>query len=95
MLEQWGHVCVVCGRSILDVRAFTVEHLIPRSLGGSHHDNTAPSHYVCNMKRRTFSLVAAAKLIDQHFDLIVRQAGLASATRWLNKPHPNKKHRRP
>lgn len=60
MLAEYGHLCVLCGEPIeLDRDALTystrgpsVEHLLPRSRGGSDElDNLRPAHRSCNSAR--------------------------------------------
>lgn len=90
ILDLWDRLCVVCGRSFLDERSVTIEHLVPRSLGGGGYGNVAPSHYTCNSIRKTKSLIQAAQMVERQFDHIVLRCGIDRAVAWLNKPHPNK-----
>ena len=60
-LKKQGGVCWLCGGVIatdlphLDPMAFTLDHVIPVSLGGAVDDprNVRPAHRACNMKRGT------------------------------------------
>lgn len=56
-------LCVMCGTEMersgeaSDARRFTLEHLHPRSLGGSNgEENLSGSHSFCNQVRGTLSL---------------------------------------
>ena len=48
VLLRDGHVCQLCGRP----GANSVDHIIPRSKGGTHDmDNLRAAHMVCNNRR--------------------------------------------
>lgn len=50
VLETYGTVCCHCGRP----GALSVEHVQPRSFGGTDHvNNLRPAHLLCNVKRGT------------------------------------------
>ena len=56
ILERDGYRCMICGQSGAD----SVDHIVPRVMGGSHADsNLRAAHFRCNsrrgaqMKRRT------------------------------------------
>jgi 5-methylcytosine-specific restriction endonuclease McrA len=49
--ERDGAVCALCSRP-LDVERATLDHIVPRSMGGPDHpDNLQLTHYHCNVKR--------------------------------------------
>lgn len=48
VLDMFGDTCCHCGL----LGAASVEHLVPRSYGGTDHlDNLLPAHLVCNQRR--------------------------------------------
>lgn len=50
VVEMYGSVCWLCGRPITGT--VSVDHVIPRSKGGSDDlDNCRPSHLECNVRR--------------------------------------------
>ncbi len=54
-----GGVCFFCEQPFSLHRPATIEHLVPRSLGGGNHfDNLALTHENCNHKRQTHSWLA-------------------------------------
>lgn len=55
VLGAKGTVCHLCGYPGAD----TIDHLIPRSLGGDNSvDNLAPAHHSCNSARGALPLEA-------------------------------------
>jgi len=55
-----GGVCLLCDLPFSLSRPATIEHLVPRSMGGSNKfDNLALTHAKCNQKRDCHSWVAA------------------------------------
>lgn len=102
LLKHWDYLCVICGRPFASLACVTVEHLIPRDLGGKGslrfckqdnlHSNLGPSHHRCNNRRGTRSLVRAAASIEREFQHIVCHSGEASALKWLNKAVPSSPH---
>lgn len=51
--EKQDHRCCWCGRFLVLVRA-TIEHIIPKSLGGTNDFvNLAVAHHLCNQTRRS------------------------------------------
>lgn len=99
LLKQWDYLCVVCGRPFANLACVTVEHLTPRSLGGKGsvrqaidegktHSNLGPSHYRCNNRRGSRSLIRAADSIEREFTHLARRVGETSALQWLNKVSP-------
>lgn len=53
-IELWekNPVCFLCKKIIPDYYDCTLEHVVPRSLGGrDHRRNLSISHYTCNQKR--------------------------------------------
>lgn len=81
--------CVYCGRW-LSLGAFTLEHLIPRSLGGSDHAcNLAVACEPCNTERDTKPLLPWLLRDDQHLSLrdrIFRQYAFSMAFHGLMEP---------
>lgn len=63
-----GHelLCAICGALILEHP--TVDHIIPKSLGGSDRaENFQPAHKACNMLKGSFIITGLAELIhDLH-----------------------------
>ena len=51
LVEQtYGRVCWLCGRTI--VGQVSVDHVLPRSRGGSDDiENLRPAHLTCNVRR--------------------------------------------
>lgn len=69
--ETYGTTCHICGEPIdlavagPDPRAFTADHLVPRSRGGSDDlANLRPAHLGCNSSRGTTPLTATRKPVD-------------------------------
>lgn len=55
-----GGVCLLCEQPFSLSRPATIEHLVPRSRGGTNQfDNLALTHAKCNQKRDCHSWVAA------------------------------------
>lgn len=52
ILWRRNNTCYVCKREILDIREASLEHIVPKSYGGtSKLRNLALSHYECNHSR--------------------------------------------
>lgn len=52
MAREQDWVCPLCGGDLRDGRQVNVDHIIPKSLGGSNHrDNRQAVHLVCNLKK--------------------------------------------
>ena len=50
VVDYYGVVCWLCGGTITDT--VSVDHVIPRSKGGSDDiDNLRPAHKTCNIRR--------------------------------------------
>ncbi len=65
--KHGGYVpCFCCGRHV-GVKQATLEHILPRSLGGRHgRENLAISHAKCNSSRGTHpSLVPAEPMLPK------------------------------
>lgn len=88
LLERWGHVCIVCGREFLNLASVTKEHVVPKSAPNRHKldENLAPSHWRCNQIRKTESLIATARVVDNLEKTMPRHHFLA----WLNKAVPHR-----
>lgn len=52
LLAEYGYVpCYVCGKHVT-VNDATIEHIVPRALGGgNHYKNLSISHAACNQAR--------------------------------------------
>ena len=60
LFQLQGGVCFLCERPFSLSRPATIEHLVPRSRGGSNHpDNLALTHAKCNQKRDCHSVIEA------------------------------------
>lgn len=60
VFAEQGRVCHLCGRPGAD----TLDHIVPRSLGGSDDlDNLAPAHKSCNSRRGALPL---AQWFERH-----------------------------
>lgn len=65
LLRIWGCTCFYCGEGFSVSRPATLEHLIPRSLGGTKEiGNLALAHEKCNSIRGNAPLVAALRVFD-------------------------------
>lgn len=54
--EIYGETCWICGRQILE--GFSVDHVIPRSRGGTDEiENLRPAHGLCNSRRGNRGIV--------------------------------------
>lgn len=58
-IARWGSVCWLCGQPIdltlprTEPGGFTVDHVVPRSKGGSNDvANCRPAHRSCNVRRQ-------------------------------------------
>lgn len=89
LLERWEYTCIVCGLGFRDISSVTVEHLVPRALGGSRRslDNQAPTHYRCNQLRKTLSLCKAARRVRRKRKMM----GARAFEDWVNAPVPGRK----
>lgn len=85
LLHKFNHVCIYCGARPA-VRG-TIEHIVPRSLGGSDRiDNLAWACYGCNQRRSNQPLEAfvgpeKAAQIKRQVKAPLRDAALVNATR--------------
>ena len=54
---QYGLECRLCGGDIVDYRDFTLDHILPKALGGKDaNENLWPAHKQCNYDRGVKSL---------------------------------------
>jgi 5-methylcytosine-specific restriction endonuclease McrA len=52
LIAEHGMVCVLCGKPIESENELTIDHIIPRSLGGSTtYGNCQLSHKLCNLRK--------------------------------------------
>lgn len=86
LIRTWGNQCIVCGEEFAHLACVSFEHIVPKSKGGGHGDNIAPSHYNCNSLRGTKSLIEA--------DIMVRfkrrRLGEKQFRMWLSRPVPSR-----
>ncbi len=60
LFQLQAGVCLFCEGEFSLSRPATIEHLVPRALGGSNKfDNLALTHAKCNQKRDVYSWIAA------------------------------------
>ena len=46
-------ICILCNKPIRYYSDLTVDHLLPKSKGGTNDlNNLAPAHYICNQAKR-------------------------------------------
>ena len=88
LLRAWDWQCVLCGLHFENLHSVTIEHLIPRSHGGSRRgkENTAPSHYNCNNHRGNLSLVDAVHVLARKREAM----GTKAFAEWVNRKVPNR-----
>lgn len=86
LLMDWNFTCIVCGEQFDNMTCVTLEHNIPKSMGGNQGENIAPSHYNCNKWRGTKSLIEA----DMTLKFKRRHMGEASFRVWLSRPVPDR-----
>ncbi|MBD3762628.1 HNH endonuclease signature motif containing protein [Rhizorhabdus sp.] len=46
-----GGRCGLCGARLRNMLAVTLDHVVPRALGGSFHGNLLAAHLQCNVKK--------------------------------------------
>ena len=52
LIALYGRHCWLCNRSIIDEGELTVDHVVPRALGGTHRlNNLRLAHDRCNSQR--------------------------------------------
>lgn len=79
--KLFNGICIVCGYDV-DQRICTIEHLIPKSAGGTdEQSNLAVSHYRCNQFRGTKSLISATNKIKRKF----RTLSDSEIDIWINR----------
>lgn len=67
-MERDGYMCRLCGKSFPP--ADSVDHIIPRSRGGSHNvSNLQAAHMSCNLKKRA-KLGFGAEPRQSRFDFV-------------------------
>ena len=86
LLRAWDYTCIVCGHGFDDIASVTIEHLVPRSMGGGAGDNLAPSHHNCNKLRSSMSLCKAARLLARKR----KRMGDALFFLWINVKVPHR-----
>lgn len=61
----WGNSCILCGGKFTVCNPCTIEHIRPKSLGGTNDiNNLALAHVLCNSMRGNASFTMAALAID-------------------------------
>jgi 5-methylcytosine-specific restriction endonuclease McrA len=96
MLRKWDFQCVICGHGFRDITSVSIEHLVPKSMGGARcpkkksgnrsMGNLAPSHYNCNRLRGRNSLINAVKSVEHRR----RVMGDEQFTKWINTRIPGR-----
>lgn len=85
LLENYGYLCLICGRRFHNLACVSKEHIIPRSLAAKDTTgNIAPSHYRCNSIRGRDSIISTAKLVDA----AEKTMHPVEFHLWLNVPIP-------
>lgn len=57
VLAEYGSLCHLCLKSIETQEEYSVDHIIPRSKGGTNDlDNLRPAHRKCNYSRSDRSI---------------------------------------
>lgn len=52
LIAEHGMVCALCGKPIKSERELTVDHIIPRAMGGATiYENCQLAHKVCNLSK--------------------------------------------
>lgn len=52
LIAENGKICAICGKPIEDDEDITVDHILPRALGGSTtYDNLQLAHRLCNLRK--------------------------------------------
>lgn len=52
LLDRQNWICPLCGKTVSDNKSANIDHIIPKSLGGSNHiDNLQLTHVVCNRRK--------------------------------------------
>ncbi len=92
LVKKWGYQCIVCGRPFENLACVTVEHIMPKFLGGKNNNtNTAPAHWRCNQEKDVLSLINAFKkinLIELRHKIKYKNSCVFLA--WLNKKVPSR-----
>jgi 5-methylcytosine-specific restriction endonuclease McrA len=95
LLRRWDFQCVLCGHSFHDITSVSIEHIIPKSMGGTKNKgnkkhramgNLGPSHYNCNNFRGSRSLLEAARMLARKH----RVMGPKAFDSWINKKIPGR-----
>lgn len=78
--------CIICGQGFETLSCVTFEHITPVAMGGSMAwRNIAPSHYTCNTRRGTRSIIEAARKSE----VFRARLGEKAFNAWCSKPIPN------
>lgn len=65
LMQTWGPHCFYCGQGFSLARPATIEHLVPRSLGGGGQlSNLCLAHERCNVLRGNASIVATLRILE-------------------------------
>lgn len=55
--ERGGVLCHICGKQITSTQDLTIDHIIPKSRGGtSKFENLQPAHSKCNSLKKNWIL---------------------------------------
>lgn len=81
-----AYFCAYCGERMLDPEKTTLDHIIPKSRGGSNHfRNLTPACFQCNQDRGTktwvtpcFSVTTGERLTPKERQRIMQKAFLVS-----------------
>lgn len=86
LAAEWNDTCIVCGRAFDSLACVTIEHIIPKSKGGTGRWNKAPSHHNCNKLKGVLPLTVAARLVEER----LAKMSESCQRQWLNKAVPNR-----
>jgi len=69
VIAQWGMHCHLCNRSIESTDEYSIDHVVPRSQGGTNElSNLRSSHRACNYARQDRSIEEYQSLNTDHVD---------------------------
>lgn len=52
IIEQYGFICHICNKEIMDLKDLHMDHVVPLARGGAHaQDNLLPAHGICNQRK--------------------------------------------
>lgn len=82
--EKFGHKCCYCGKSEGEGRRFEVEHIVPKSRGGSNRiSNLAWSCHDCNQKKDKMTAEEYGyPNVQIQAQKPLKDAAMVTATRW-------------